>query len=266
MRADKPRIPVVMKKCEYCGFENEDDAVACPRCGQQAFTEPKMSADAVLTGANLRKFMPRLLAAAAIGLIVAGISIYVAWGNAADGNDCRWEQYLTQLTLKSFADSIAAYRQKFGVSPQSLEDLGKIDLQKIPEYFQLGDKDHPIDGWRNPLVLSTNPTNLVVTSYGRDGKPGGIGLNYDLSTENLYPREARPTFQQFLYDMPTGGMILSCLVSGGFASLLSFFIVKVPELDRTAMIKLAFKLIVMVLAAVFMATIIASLHIPAHEH
>ena len=115
-------------------------------------------------------------------------------------------------------------------------------------------------------LLSTNTTTLVVTSYGRDGKPGGIGLDYDLTTENPDPKEARPTFQQFLHEMPTKGMILSCFVCGGFAGLLSFLIVKIPGLSRYEMIKLAFKLVVMVLAAVFMASVIAGLHIPTHEH
>jgi hypothetical protein len=252
-----------MKKCGYCGFEDEEDAVTCHQCGKQAFTEATTPADAVKPGTNLQKLMLRFLIAAAVWLIVSGISIYVAWGNAADSNDCRWEQYLTQHTLKLAAGSIAAYRQKFGVSPQSLGDLAKIPNN---DPFQLGDDEHPFDAWGHPMVLSTNTTNLVITSYGRDGKPGGIGLDCDLTTENWNPKEARPTFQQFLHDMPTGGMILSCFVCGSFAGLLSFLIVKIPDLSRYEMIKLVFKLIVMVLAAVFMASVIAGLHIPTHEH
>ncbi len=250
-----------MKNCGYCGFENEDDAVTCQQCGQQAFTEAPTPADTIKRHINLQKLMLRLLVAAAVWLIVSGISVYVAWGNASNSNDCRWEQYITRLRLKSIADSIAAYRQKFGVSPQSLGDL-----MKFPRPFSPGDMEHPIDGWGHPMVLSTNTTNLVVTSYGRDGKPGGIGLDYDLTTENPDPKEARPTFQQFLHEMPTKGMILSCFVCGGFAGLLSFLIVKVPELTRAQIIKLVLKLIVMVLATVFMASIIAGLHIPVHEH
>ena len=168
------------------------------------FTEANASDDAAKPRLNFRKLMLRLLAAGAIFLLVSGISIYVAWGNASNSNDCRWEQYITRLRLKSIADSITAYRQKFGVSPQAFGDL-----VKFPRPYSPGDMEHPIDGWGHPMVLSTNTTNLVVISYGRDGKPGGIGLDYDLTTENPDPKEARPTFQQFLHDMPTGGMILS---------------------------------------------------------
>jgi len=250
-----------MKKCKYCGFGNADDAVTCQQCGQQKFAEVNTSADPVRPGINFRKLCHRLLAAAAICLIVSGISIYVAWGNASTSNDCRWEQYVTRLRLKSIADSIAAYRHQFGVSPQSLGDL-----VKFPNLFSPEDISNPIDGWGNPMVLSNNTTNLVVTSYGRDGKPGGIGLDCDLTTENQDPKEARPTFQQFLYEMPTKGMILSCFVCGGFAGLLGFLTIKIPDLNRNTMIKLLFKLVVMVFAAVFMASIIAALHIPAHEH
>ncbi len=250
-----------MIKCKYCGFDNADDVVTCQQCSQQSFTEVETSADAVRPAINSRKLSHRLLAAAAIWLIVSGISIYVAWGNASNSDDCRWEQYQTRFILKHLADSIAAYRQQFGVSPQSLGDLVKIS-----NAFSYEEEQHPIDGWGHPMVLSTNATNLVVTSYGRDGKPGGIGLDYDLTTENRDPKEARPTFKQFLYEMPTQGMILSCFVCGSFAGLLSFLIIRIPELNRTTMIKLVIKLIVMVLAAVFMASIIAGLHIPSHEH
>ena len=250
-----------MKKCKNCGFGNSDDAVTCQQCGQQEFAEVKTLADPVGPGINFRKLSHLLLAAAAIWLIVSGISIYVAWGNASTSHDCRWEQYVTRIRLKFIADSIAAYRQQFGVSPQSLGDLAKSTNSLPPEYWE-----HLIDGWGNPMVLSINTTNLVVTSYGRDGKPGGIGLDYDLTTENPDPKEARPTFQQFLYEMPTKGMILSCFVCGGFAGLLGFLTIKIPDLNRNTMIKLVFKLIVMVLAAVFMASIIAGLHIPVHEH
>lgn len=106
-----------MKKCGYCGFEDEDDAVSCHQCGQQAFIEATAPADTAKRAVHFRKLVPRLLAAAAIWLIVSGISIYVAWGNASNSNDFRWEQYITRIRLKSIADSITAYRQKYGVSP-----------------------------------------------------------------------------------------------------------------------------------------------------
>jgi hypothetical protein len=249
-----------MKNCKYCGFGNADGAASCQQCGQQEFVELNVPAETVRPGTNFRKLIHRFLAAAAIWLIVSGISIYVAWGNASTSNDCRWEQYMTRLALKHIADSIAAYRHKFGVSPQSFDDLAKLSNDFSPEV------EHPIDGWGHPMVLSINGTNLMVTSYGRDGKPGGIGLDYDLTTEDQDPQEARPTFQQFLYEMPTRGMIVSCFICGGLAGLLGFFIIKIPELSLNTMIKLVFKLMVMVLVAVFMASIIAGLHIPVHEH
>ena len=77
--------------------------MTCHQCGQQAFTEATTLADMVKPDINLKNLMLRLLVAAAVLLIVSGISIYVAWGNASDSIDCRWEQYLTQRTLKSTA-------------------------------------------------------------------------------------------------------------------------------------------------------------------
>jgi len=242
-----------MKKCANCGFEDENNSEACPQCAEQE--------DKKKRNTNFWKWSDRLLAAAGVWLIVSSTSIYVAWKNASNNNDFRWEQYVTRLELKSITDSIAAYRQQLGVSPKSPGDLAKFR-----NTFSAADMDHPTDAWGHTIVWSTNATDLSAISYGRDGKPGGIGLDYDLTTENPDPEEARPTFRQFLSEKSAKGMIFACLVCGSFAGMLSLLIVKVPELNRIVVMKLIFRLIVMVLAAIFMALIIAGLHIPVHEH
>ena len=91
-----------MKKCGYCGFENEDDAVACQQCGQQAFTEATTPTDTIKRHINLQKLMLRLLVAAAIWLIVSGIFDLRGMGRIcgpAWSCDFRWAQHITQLQL-----------------------------------------------------------------------------------------------------------------------------------------------------------------------
>ena len=71
-----------------------------------------------------------------------------------------------------------------------------------------------LDWWGQPLHYWTDGTHYRITSCGYDGKPGGVGLDYDLTSEDLptyqaskerhkrarLPQDTRPTFAQFLSD------------------------------------------------------------------
>jgi general secretion pathway protein G len=46
----------------------------------------------------------------------------------------------------------------------------------------------PIDPWRNPYIYAspgTDGRDYDITSYGKDGKPGGEGYDADISTSTL---------------------------------------------------------------------------------
>jgi hypothetical protein len=71
--------------------------------------------------------------------------------------------------------------------PKSLEEVrGALSLQAG---FQWDEKGRPLDGWGRPFLYSTDGAKFVITSLGRDGKPGGLGLDCDLSTTNTWPAE-----------------------------------------------------------------------------
>ena len=145
-----------------------------------------------------------------------------------------------------------SYRAKFGTAPRSIDDL-----------YSRTNPCPLVDGWDRPYTFSSDGSNSLVTSYGRDGKPGGRGLDCDLTSKNPTPKEARLTFEQFLFEMHIGKVILICLGCGGIAGLLAFLTAKIPELNFWGLSDLAIKLTYITGGAIFVAGIISILHMPS---
>jgi hypothetical protein len=180
--------------------------------------------------------------------------------NVWDATSAHPQQDLTKYELETMGETIESYRQKFHVYPRSMGDLAPMLTNQLGDFGPGGEF---LDGWQRPFIFLDEGTNCVVISYGRDGKAGGNGLDYDLTSKNPNPKEARPTFKQFLYEMPTGGMIKSCLACGVLAALLAAFTVKVPDFSRQGVVSLAAKLGVTAICAVMVAVFISILHIPS---
>jgi Type II secretion system (T2SS), protein G len=247
-----------MKQCGYCGAENEDDATHCFKCGQQDFPENAPPVIESMRPKAESKWVLRILAGLGVWLAVTGISLYVAWGNASNSKYTWFEQYITQRNLAIIAKAIPKYHDQFGVSPNSMGDL-----MKLTNSFPDGPEGGFPDGWGRPFIFSHNGTDVLVTSYGRDGKPGGKGLDCDLTSANWKPEDARPTFEQFLHGMRAGGMINSSIICGGLAFALTVFTIRIPDVNRERIVILAAKLFFTLVAASIVASFITALHIPS---
>jgi hypothetical protein len=239
-----------MKKCFYCGAENPDDATRCSSCGQPEF------ADRVPNGTKQLYVVRRISIGAIVWSIITAISLYVGWQNACKSNAARFEQYLTQRGLKDIAKAVGEYRQTYGTDPRSADDLAKMTNLAFTA-------ENNIDGWRRAFVFEFDNSNLVATSYGRDGKPGGVGLDCDLTSTNWAPKEAKPTFKQFLYAMPTGGMITSAVVSGALGFLIAVFVIKSDDFEGDNFLSFIGKLVAILICATFIAVVITALHVPS---
>jgi hypothetical protein len=123
---------------------------------------------------------------------------------------------------------------------------------------------YSLDGWERPYTFATDGTNCLITSLGRDGKPGGRGLDCDLSNKDRRPKAAFPTFHQFLFEMPSfGGMIMICLLCGGLAGLLCLAKARMPELTLPGLVLAGFRLGAIIVGTLIVAFMISSLHIPS---
>jgi hypothetical protein len=250
-----------MKKCSYCGRENADEAESCSGCGTQEFTTlaPPPVTD-LQTAKRRTEALFRLLVAAFVCLAVSGLSLYVAWQNGGAASDAAREQWRTQYALLTFQRCITQYQQQFHASPNSLAQLVAMTNGVPPpadEYFSL-------DGWKRLFLFTSDGTNCLITSFGRDGKPGGHGLDCDLTSKDRRPEDSFPTFHQFLFEMPSlRGMIMVCIVCGGLAFVLCFSKARMPELTLPGLFLAGFRLGATIVGAFIVAVIISSLHVPS---
>jgi hypothetical protein len=203
----------------------------------------------------------RVLISLGVCLTVGGISLYVAWQDACAVSLGRFEQSHTQLYLGEIAVAAEDYRTEYHDSPRSINDLAKLT-----NYAWFTQRDNLVDGWHRPFIFSFDGSNFLAKSYGRDGKPGGVGLDCDLTTANPKPREARATFNQFLHNEPTRGMVSSSLACGALAFFLALFTIRTADFERYRLVSVILKLFATLVGATVVAVIITALHIPPSGH
>ncbi len=205
----------------------------------------------------------RVAISTSVGVLVAAITIVGAWRNIRGLWEVRLEQRATRQAILEIEELVHAYHADTKALPKSLEEVrGASSLQVS---FQWDEKGRPLDGWGRPFLYSTDGTKFVITSLGRDGKPGGLGLDYDLSNLTTWPSaDALLTFGQFLTHPMTRSSVLVCLWCGLVAFVLSVKTVHSSALHGWAILSLIVKLTFTILGTLFVASIMSVLEIPTH--
>lgn len=122
--------------------------------------------------------------------LLCGLSIFVILNLAAWWN-LRGEMYVcgrqsgTRLRMAFLAKDIQEYIEKTGSPPAELADLD----DRPPEYLQ--------DLWGRNLLYTRTNNSFELYSLGRDGKPGGIGLDGDLYSDRRNEANTLATFRQY---------------------------------------------------------------------
>lgn len=196
----------------------------------------------------------RLLLSAMAGITVASLATLVAWHTIGPIDYVRVSQWRTELTFSTLEAAIFDYVRNTGALPATLADLRTVEDSWVRE------PDELLDGWGRPLEYSTDGTHYTIASYGRDGRPGGDGLDSDLSTDK---GPSAPTLIQFLTDCPTGGIVGMCVLSGIGTSILCWCIAQPEQLSRDRALTIAFKITVTMIGAFIMGMVLAALHIPS---
>ena len=213
----------------------------------------------MVTNDRQRRIFLRVLIGLAVGFAVSAIAIFVAWSEIGTTGDLRIRQMITQRTLRDVDEAIQSYRDMNHALPALLSDLKGLK----DAYLPFDDNGDIVDSWDRPFIYSRDGTSYVAISYGRDGAPGGVGLDCDLSTSMPDPPEALPTFHQFLFELPTEGIIGSCVFCGVLAVVLTLILVKPPELTLRGMIAVTPRIIVTIIGALMLSAVISVLHIPS---
>jgi hypothetical protein len=208
-----------------------------------------------------------------VGLLAVAVSCAVAY-RLYCGGAIEAPRGMTLNTIADMRKEVEAYRQEKHSLPRSWRELALTTIRT-------DDAGAPRDRWRWPLHYWTDGKRYRITSYGYDGRPGGTGLSYDLSIDDLarpLPPQARIAFRQFVTDRGdycaragfhgSGfGMAVTSLLTGAMAALLAFLTLgdRTPphEILPMVVLRLLVRLSVTTLTALFVGLMIAALHQPS---
>jgi len=106
---------------------------------------------------------------------------------------------MTQYALANVGEGLEEYAQDRGEYPDSLDDLVRAGNGRWP----LDSSGRLSDGWGQPFDYGTTMEGFELTSLGRDGLRGGVGLDADISWSEAQTVGAiRVPLRQFLFDTP----------------------------------------------------------------
>lgn len=96
----------------------------------------------------------------------------------------------TKANLATLSTALTTYRFDNGQYPSTEQGL-KALVEKpatppVPGAWAEGGyiQQDPVDAWGNPYVYSSSATRFELKSLGRDGKPGGEGLDADIDSRD----------------------------------------------------------------------------------
>ena len=196
----------------------------------------------------------------------------VAWQFTNNSYGIWPEKWITKEFLRQCEVEIA--------KNASLGNASNFDLEAFVAYQGCSDEllffqdtdGQWLDGWGRPFLIESDGKIVVVKSLGRDGKPGGTGVDSDLSTEHVHSMHYYTTFSQFLEKKNHNAnvMRMSCLiVSISFVFLVIFLawtvIVQLPKftnLQTRWLFTQVLSIIILIFFTAIIGGVISQLHVP----
>jgi hypothetical protein len=243
------------------------EAATGPERSAQITSEPRASPVDVTLGAGGRvnrdvvfTYSRSQLMFCVLTAVIVGLTAYVcAWLSYGDYYYFTYKQSSTRQALRVLSVEIEQYRQKTGRLPAELTEL---DKKKIAP-FVVGQGGPPRDFWSRPLHYDVNGDSYDLYSLGRDGQPGGSGVDADLHADRVDWWTEGLTFWQFATASGTDGIKFVCILAGIVAFPLCLLGVRKSALERAPATKVLLRYAVTAIFAVFMAVVISFLHLPS---
>jgi general secretion pathway protein G len=206
-----------------------------------------------------RRWAIRVLLALVTGAIVSSTAYLCAFYQYRDYYYFRFEQRQTRETLKRLQADVDRHQKDTGRLPEKLTDLESVQTGEL----RVDDAGQPVDGWRRPIQYRIEADGYSLFSYGRDGQPGGQGLDADLYAGTVDKENERPTLWQFATILDNGGWILKgCVLAGAFALALCLIGGEGWRGKRSLAVVL-FAHALTALCAILTAVVISVLHLPS---
>jgi hypothetical protein len=155
----------------------------------------------------------------------------------------RYEPMYLQGRALEFQYALEQYSKEHGHYPNALKDALPKDT----------DPGHYLDPWNNPYQYANTGKGYRVFSLGRDGKPGGVGLDADFDLNFAAIPNLPVTFSQFLFEGGGSGTLLAFALSASLcAGLACFLQINSPRKDQAiSWLRFGFTVLVTAVVAFF---------------
>jgi len=191
----------------------------------------------------------RGLLAIGAAAVVFVLTFETAWVQQRSSAWFAFGGMMLTIDLKETQAEIDRYTTTTGAPPTKLSDVPALQSMRLA------------DPWRRPYLLKTVNGKAVIFSYGRDGVPGGDGIDADVASA---PQTVHYlTHRQFIELMPMKPLLLICLIAAGATAMVAFA-GKADTRERPRnLIAVLITLAVTGAVAATVGGMIAMLHIPS---
>lgn len=156
--------------------------------------------------------------------------------------------------FKNIRRLLTDYHDKHGRYPDSLKRLPELNEWQFD------------DGWKHPYQYSVTEIGYRLISLGRDGLPGGEGLDADIDSEREYP-SVEPTLRQFLFEAAGGGTLLRVALVASFLVGLTCYVASgKPAGQPVSMVALLSSIVATTTGAVVVSFFLLSIYLIGEYH
>ncbi len=208
---------------------------------------------------NYSRHAKAAMAGILTGITIFGISISVIY-HQTQGILFRRAQFRTVSELRTLDELIIVYRSDKGSLPRHLNEAlihnGIEEEEKQSLYL--------IDRWGHPYQYQVSGEDYEILSYGQDGVPGGRGLNADISSKlkSLRSSKYEPTLTQFIFELPTKGILVSCILSGIAGCVLAIRLMVREKATRPRIWETVCAMVVTIACSIILAGVMSFHHLP----
>ena len=199
-----------------------------------------------------------------IASVITATSYITAWHELRGNTKFVQDQHATLNAMHRLTAYLEEHSRKTEAYPTTLKELSLSDDD--PD-LRVAASGNPTDAWGHDYQFRVTEKTFELSSLGRDGKPGGVGLDADLDhRQSPYDstEEMRLTFQQFATDIDTSRIKRGCLILGGISSVVIFSLLG-DYSRRTSSLQLALSIAITIAGSIVMAMFMSALHIPNHH-
>lgn len=117
-------------------------------------------------------------------IVVALIALIAGMvANQVFGGQDRAKVKMAQSQIAALAGKVSSYENDTGSLPQRLEDLVSSS-SNVKGWLGPYSKESELkDPWNQPFEYHQTGRSFTITSYGADKKPGGAGVDADITNE-----------------------------------------------------------------------------------